>query len=235
MNVTAMARSLGYYVYLKQQANVAQADFEHVDDYHDFLGDVVAEAQAGAKYAGFNATNPLIPLEEITLTQIQYGDIVNQIFSGVNFMVLSLPHPAPQVPVVQNSVSYFDNYIQSLDGGKGDPRTKADVESIIERMNKLLSEREANEQRVNGLSAPVLVRREVQPIHADRLAREEALRRAAGGVRAAGTRYLPVVRQRDGDPIAARFSETPRKTPRRGSCRAASRGLSPPRSSSPSS
>ncbi len=151
MNVTAMARSLGYYVYLKQQANVAQADFEHVDDYHDFLGDVVAEAQAGAKYAGFNATNPLIPLEEITLTQIQYGDIVNQIFSGVNFMVLSLPHPAPQVPVVQNSVSYFDNYIQSLDGGKGDPRTKADVESIIERMNKLLSEREANEQRVNGL------------------------------------------------------------------------------------
>lgn len=151
MNGTAMARSLGYYVYLKQQANVLQADFERVDDYHDFLGDVVAEARIGAKYAGFNAATPLIPLDEITLTQIQYGDIVSQIFNGVNFMVLSLPHPAPQVPVMQNGVSYFGNYIQSLDGGNGDPRTKVDVESIIERMNEILSAREANEQRVNGL------------------------------------------------------------------------------------
>ena len=151
MNATSMAKSLGFYVHVKRLAGVAQADFERVDDYHDFLADGVATAQLGAAIAGFGNENPLLPLDEITLTQIQYGDIVGQIFAGVSFITLSLPHPPPQVPVVQNNVSYFDNYIESLDGGKGDPRTKADVESIVDRMNSLLAEREANEQRVNGL------------------------------------------------------------------------------------
>lgn len=151
MNATSMAKSLGFYVHVKRLAGVVQADFERVDDYHDFLADVVPSAQMNAAIAGFGNENPLLPLDEITLTQIQYGDIVGQIFANVSFITLSLPHPPPQVPIVQNTVSYFDNYIQSLDGGKGDPRTKADVESIVDRMNSILAEREANEQRVNGL------------------------------------------------------------------------------------
>ena len=150
MNGTAIARSLGFYVHLKRLTDVVQADFESIDDYHNFLADVVPAAQNNALIVGFGNDNPLIPLDEITLTQIQYGDIVSQIFNGVNFMVLSLPHPQPD-PIVQNSVAYFGNYIQSLDGGNGDPRTRVDVESIIERMNEILSTREANEQRVNGL------------------------------------------------------------------------------------
>ena len=122
-----------------------------MDDYHDFLVDVVEQARANALIVGFDWDKPLVPLEDITLTQIQYGDIVGQIFAGVNFMMLSLPHPLPPVPAVNSNVSYFDNYINSLDGGRGDPRTKTDVESIVERMNELLSMREVNEQRVNGL------------------------------------------------------------------------------------
>ena len=151
MNGTAMSRSLGFYVHVKKLAGITQSEFEHADDYHEFLADVVANAQVGAAIAGFGEAVPLVALEDITLTQIQYGDIVSQIFSGVSFMMLSLPHPPPAVLVVNSNVSYFDNYIKSLDGGKGDPRTKADVESIVERMNELLAGREATEQRVNGL------------------------------------------------------------------------------------
>ncbi|MBQ8113741.1 MAG: hypothetical protein IJ146_11125 [Kiritimatiellae bacterium] len=151
MNATLMARSLGFYIHVKRLSGVVKSDFERVDDYHDFLADIVSTAQGGAAFAGFGNDSPLIPLDEITLTQIQYGDIVGQIFSGVNFMVISIPHPAPLFPFVQSSVSYFSNYIESLEGGNGDLRTKTDVESIIERMNDILSVREANEQRVNGL------------------------------------------------------------------------------------
>ena len=151
MSVTEMARSLGFYVHVKRMAGVVQFEFEHADDYHDFLSDVVQSAQGGAVFAGFCESKPLIPLADITLTQIQYGYIVQQIFADVSFITLSLPHPAPHIPVANNMVSYFDNYIRSLDGGHGDLRTKEDVESIVERMNEILSSREANEQRVNGL------------------------------------------------------------------------------------
>ena len=151
MNGSAMTRSLGFYIHMKKLQGVAQNDFYEVDDYHDFLVNVVEQARTSALIVGFNWDNPLVPLEDITLTQIQYGDIVGQIFAGVNFMMLSLPHPPPPVPAVNSSVSYFDNYIKSLDGGNGDQRTKADVESIVERMNELLAGRETTEQRVNGL------------------------------------------------------------------------------------
>ena len=151
MNRVDMCHSLGFYVHVKRMNNVSQASFESVEDYHDFLSDIETTAQQGAMFAGFTSDNPLVPLADITLTQIQYGDIVQQVFAGIAFMTLSLPHPPPSIPVVQAGVSYFENYINSLDGGNGDLRTKADVESIIERMNELLSTREANEQRVNGL------------------------------------------------------------------------------------
>ena len=95
MNGTAMARSLGFYVHLKRLTDVVQADFESIDDYHNFLADVVPAAQNNALIVGFGNDNPLIPLDEITLTQIQYGDIVGQIFANVSFITLSLPHPPP--------------------------------------------------------------------------------------------------------------------------------------------
>ena len=146
-----MARSLGFYVHVKRLAGVSLADFTNIEDYHVFLADIVDQAKLSAAIAGFTDANPLVPIDEITLTQLQYGDIVQQVCGGVSFMTLSLPHPRPVVPVVQGNVSYFDNYINSLDGAKGDQRTKADVESIVERMNDILATREANEQRVSGL------------------------------------------------------------------------------------
>ena len=39
MNATSMAKSLGFYVHVKRLAGVVQADFERVDDYHDFLAE----------------------------------------------------------------------------------------------------------------------------------------------------------------------------------------------------
>ena len=147
-----MLRSLGFYINVKRMDGAIQADFESALDYHDYLRDVEAKAAAGAGFGGFTADNPLVPLDDITLTQIQYGDAISQMFVGhLNHMQLTLPYPPP--PVVSQPVrerAYFENYLATL-GKNGDPRTKADVESIMERTNKLLSEHEANEQRVNGL------------------------------------------------------------------------------------
>ena len=147
-----MLRSLGFYINVKRMDGAMQADFESALDYHDYLRDVEAKAAAGAGFGGFTADNPLVPLDDITLTQIQYGDAISQMFVGhLNHMQLTLPYPPP--PVVTQPVrerAYFENYLATL-GKNGDPRTKADVESIMERTNKLLSEHEANEQRVNGL------------------------------------------------------------------------------------
>ncbi len=147
-----MLRSLGFYINVKRMNGAMQADFESALDYHDYLRDVEAKAADSAGFGGFTADNPLVPIDDITLTQIQYGDAINQMFVGhLNHMQLTLPYPPP--PVVTQPVrerAYFENYLAAL-GKNGDPRTKADVESIMERTNKFLSEREANEQRVNGL------------------------------------------------------------------------------------
>lgn len=147
-----MLHSLGFYITAKRMEGATQADFEAVSDYHDYLRDVEAKAAAGAGFGGFTPDNPLLPIDDITLTQIQYGDAITQMFVGrLNHLQLTLPYPPPvAVAAPVRERSYFANYLATL-GKDGDPRTKADVESVIDRMNELLSRREANEQRVNGL------------------------------------------------------------------------------------
>ena len=90
-----------------------------------------------------------MPLEDITLTQLQYGDVVSQIFDGVPIMLLSIPHPpsVQMVPPVRER-KYFDSYLAKLGN---DTTTRGDVESIYERMTRILADREAEEQRVSGL------------------------------------------------------------------------------------
>ena len=143
-----ITRSLGFYIHIKRLAQVTKEACLNVVDYHDFLADIVSQAQANALIAGFTADAPLIALDEINLTQVQYGDIVEQIYSGVSFTALSLSNPPPvPVPIPQHA-SYFENYLAALDG---DRRTNDDVGAIVTRMNEILSGRDADRQRVNGL------------------------------------------------------------------------------------
>lgn len=149
-----MLHSLGLYITVKMKDGATQTEFESALDYHDYLRDVESKtiviSEAG--FSGFTQENPIVPLDDITLTQMQYGDALIQMFVGhLSHMQLTLPYPPP--PVVPQPVrerAYFENYLATL-GKNGDLRTKTDVESIVARMNKLLSGREANEQRVNGL------------------------------------------------------------------------------------
>lgn len=142
-----ITRSLGFYIHIKRLAQVAKETCLTVVDYHDFLADIVSQVQANALIAGFTADAPLLSLDEINLTQVQYGDIVEQIYSGVSFTALSLSNPPPvPVPVPQHA-SYFENYLAALDG---DRRTNDDVGAIVARMNEILSGRDADRQRVNG-------------------------------------------------------------------------------------
>ncbi|MBQ3288815.1 MAG: hypothetical protein IJH50_05335 [Kiritimatiellae bacterium] len=145
-----MLHSLGFYIQVKRSTGATKADFESAPDYHDFLKDIEQTAVGGAMFGGFTAEKPLIPLDDITLTQVQYGDAITQMFDGgLACMQLSLPYPPlPVVTAPQPDISYFQNYLETIDG---DPRTKSDVESVMERINSLLAEKNASEQRVNGL------------------------------------------------------------------------------------
>ena len=145
-----MLHSLGFYIHVKRGNGVTKADLENAPDYHDFLKDIEQTAKGGAMFGGFTPENPLIPLDDITLTQLQYGDAITQMFDGgLMWMQLSLPYPPPPVVAApQTDMSYFSNYLETLDG---DSRTKSDVESIMERLNSLLAKKNAKDQRVNGL------------------------------------------------------------------------------------
>jgi len=146
---TDMAHSLGFYVHLKNVAGVEKDDCLHISDYHVLLADVEPQARAAASIGGFTSEHPLVPLIEITLTQLQYSDIVNQIYDGhIPFMCLSLTYPPPAAITVPSRPSYFAKYLSVLGG---DPRTSRDVTAVLARANEILGEREVDRQRVNGL------------------------------------------------------------------------------------
>ena len=143
-----MAQALGFYIHLKNVSGVTKDVCLAAADYHEFLADVVSQATASALVAGFTAQNPLTALEDITLSQVQYEDIVEQIYTGVSFMVVSLQIP-PLAPVaVPANTNYFADYLASLGG---DTRTENDVGEILGRVNEILGTRELDRQRVNGL------------------------------------------------------------------------------------
>ena len=145
-----MLHSLGLMVHLKKVNGVTKADCQGIADYHEFLADVEQQAAGVAAVVGFNAAHPFVELADITLTQLQYSDAVEQMYDGdIHYMSLSLPYPAPAPIPLPNRPSYFDTYVGSLAGDGG--RTEADVESILARMNDILAGREPTRQRVNGL------------------------------------------------------------------------------------
>lgn len=144
-----MLHSLGFMINLKKRSGADKTTCQGVVDYHEFLADVEQQAVSGSAIAGFDATHQFVPLADITLTQLQYSDAVDQIYSGLHFMVISLQYPPLNPISVPNRPSYFDAYVGGLSGDSG--RTKADVESIMARMDDILAGREQTRQRVNGL------------------------------------------------------------------------------------
>lgn len=136
-----MLHSLGLMVHLKKVNGVTKADCQGISDYHEFLADVEQQAAGAAAVVGFNAAHPFVELADITLTQLQYSDAVEQMYDGdIHYMSLSLPYPAPAPIPLPNRPSYFDTYVGSLAGDGG--RTEADVDSILARMNDILAGRE---------------------------------------------------------------------------------------------
>jgi len=148
-NSVDMLKSLGFYVNCKKVGGALKTACQSVHDYHDFLADIEESARSSAGIAGFSDAHPLLPLVDITLTQLQYSDIVDQIYDGgIHFMSLSLPYPPPTQIVPPARPSYFRKYLQVLGN---DARTERDVGSILLRTNEILRDREATRQRVNGL------------------------------------------------------------------------------------
>ena len=85
-----MLHSLGLMVHLKKVSGVTKVDCQGIVDYHDFLADVEQQAAGSAAVAGFNAAHPFVELADITLTQLQYSDAVEQMYDG-DIHYMSLP------------------------------------------------------------------------------------------------------------------------------------------------
>ena len=148
-----MLRSLGFFIKKKRSMDksLVKADFLMVADYHDFLRDAEPAVMASAEAfdEAVEMGHPL-PLGEIELSQIQYGDIVTQMFDGgVSYTAVSLATNVPPEPPPAAVADYFANYVAGLGGGA--EQTRGDVESIMERVDDLLAKPENVAHRVNGL------------------------------------------------------------------------------------
>lgn len=141
-----MAKSLGFYIHLKKKQGADKTACLAVDDYHDAFADVEDEVRKAANIV-FSPEHPFIPLSDITLTQFQHSDIVDQIYDGVSFMSVSLVVPPPSPPPAV-ATHYFENYVVALGH---DANTDSDVCAIMGRIKQQLGDRAADRQRVNGL------------------------------------------------------------------------------------
>ena len=151
-----MLESLGLYLLQAKGSGKTLEDCKAaIDDYHDFLRPFEKQAENIANVFGFGATNPLIPLDDISWDFNIYCSIADQIFSGVTQLnALYLPYPRPAAVEAAEKAKqeaqscYLQNYLatRSL---KGDTRTPHDVNAIMERINELLMAH--IDQRVRGL------------------------------------------------------------------------------------
>lgn len=152
MNETMrMMQSLGLYVLCAKNAGADKSACVAVTDYREFLTPYEMTAEGVKGFFGFNDGNPLLPLGDITLTINEYCDIVRQIYDqGITQMnALNLPYPVAAGPVVPHAAtSYFENYLRTLGN---DPRTPADVNSTMGRINELLMHKTGASPRVTGL------------------------------------------------------------------------------------
>ena len=145
-----MAKSLGFYVHLRKKQGADKAACLAADDYRDAFADIEDAVEAKAEDF-FTPSKPFVPLSDITLTQFQYSDIVDQIYDGgIHFSEVSLaaapsaPTPAP----VSVPTHYFDNYVAALGH---EANTDSDVRQIMGRIDLTLHERDAGRPRANGL------------------------------------------------------------------------------------
>jgi len=142
-------RTLGFFIKKKRQSNrtLTRDDFLAAGDYHEFLKDAEPAVRAATDdFKEDNHDESPLALDEIDLSQLQYEDVVIQMFDArVAYSALSFRPDVAAPLALQN---YFDNYLSSLGG---DNRTKCDVESTMDRINEVLALPTNVGHRVNGL------------------------------------------------------------------------------------
>jgi len=146
-----MIKSLALYVYCAKNGCQTRESCCSDEDYHIFLQKHLSLAETIKVAFGFAPDEELVPLDKITLSQDDYYEIVEQVFTLNRFPnMVSLPVcKAPAVEIKNQDKPFFDNYISKVINN--DERTKVAVDETIERINKILSTRDAFAQRLSGL------------------------------------------------------------------------------------
>jgi len=144
--MAAEIESLAYYVFRARKAGVPKESFSADGDYHDQIPEMVDLAAASSLWHEMHdADNELVPLSDIDIPQVDFLDIAEQIFNGVDYgkVVLSLP-PAP-APVIRHD-PYFPKYLSTI---SSDVRTPAAVDATVSRLNEVIAT--SISHRANGL------------------------------------------------------------------------------------
>ena len=138
-------KSLAYYVFRARKVGVSKEDLA-VGDYHAQIGDTLdMSVEQGIWSATHLDDNVLVPLDQISIDETDYLDILEQICNGVPYDKVTLAHPQPQIPPVTHE-PYFPKYLATI---PKDKRTPAAVNATIGRVNEVL---EADvTHRCNGL------------------------------------------------------------------------------------
>ena len=92
-----------------------------------------------------------LPLQEIHLSAEIYRDIVDQVYQGINIDNIGVPYPPPPEPpvVADEENNCFSRYINIL--SEADHATSNSVNEINDRIESILAERTAGQQRLSGL------------------------------------------------------------------------------------
>ena len=138
--------SLAYYVSRAKRAGVPQEELKQQADFIRYIEERIDISRARALWDEMY-DDPILPPNQISLSQTQFQDVVDQVFRGVDLRQVTLSVTAqPAVQLVHNP--YFPQYLATLDG---DTRTASSVRVSLERLDEVIAGRAATEARGNGL------------------------------------------------------------------------------------
>ena len=147
-----MIKSLACYIKCAQFNEKNRDDCSSEEDYHTFLRPFVSNDTINIVSRLNRSINveELVNLDEIKLLQDEYYSIVEQIYTQDRpISAISLPYSVQIPNSITRPRSFFEQYLTNAI--KNDNKTRLAVNETMDRLNLILSQKDAFAQRVSGL------------------------------------------------------------------------------------
>ena len=137
--------SLAYYVFRAKKSGISKGVLS-VEDYHAQIEEMVdLDVAASLWYEMHDESDGLVRLDQITLDQADFLDILEQIYNGVPYDKVTLSKVPPAPPPIKHE-PYFPRYLATI---SKDTRTPAAVMDTVGRVNEVIDADVTH--RCNGL------------------------------------------------------------------------------------